>query len=111
MTVFFAVFFPPCPLEHHWKSNTEALFWREPVRVVQNTGSELKRLQLIHKSTQDQVVSNQIQPQTFSVALQMHEVAPEDIFQLNVVVHAQLPSASTNKLHCSDESAIIPVVS
>lgn len=46
-------------------------------------------------------------PQPFSVALQMHEAALEDIFQVSVVVHAQLPSASPNKLHCSsrDEGA------
>lgn len=68
-------------------------------------------LWLTHKSTQDQVVSTQIQPQTLSVALEMHAVLPEDIFQLSVVVHAQLPSASSNKLHCSDESAIIPMMS
>lgn len=68
-------------------------------------GSELSAY--AHKSIQDQVVSTQIQP--FPVALQMHEAAPEDIFQLSVVAHAQLPALS-NKLHCSDESAIIPMI-
>lgn len=38
---FLAVFFSTLPSGAHWKSNTEALFWRKPVRVVQNTGSEL----------------------------------------------------------------------
>lgn len=38
---FLAVFFLPCPLEHNWKSNTEAFFWRKLVRVVQKMGSEL----------------------------------------------------------------------
>ncbi|KAF2982592.1 hypothetical protein EK904_008590 [Melospiza melodia maxima] len=34
------IFFQPCPPEHHWKSKSEASFWRKLLRVVQNTGSE-----------------------------------------------------------------------
>lgn len=52
-------------------------------------------------------------PQPFSVALQMHEVALENIFQLTVVLQAQLPSALPNKLHCSssDEGTNIRMIS
>lgn len=93
----------------------EEQYWSFVLEKASQSGTKhgkwAKCLWPTHKSTQDQVVSTQIQPQTFSVALQMHELAPEDIFQLSVVIHSWLPSASSNKLHCSDESVIIPMIS
>lgn len=108
---FLAVFFSTLPSG----APLEEQYWSFVLEKASQSGTKhgkwAKHFWLTHKSTQDQVVSTQIHPQTFSVAVQTHEVAPEDIFPLSVVVHAQLPSASSNKLHCSDESAIIPMIS